>query len=92
MTHSVEAEDMSAKAKTTTILVNARKRAVRPGKISFEELLALAFETPPTGPQVAFTVSYRNGPRPRPEGSLLPGQSVHIIEGMTFNVTATDKS
>src|SRR3546814_7377380 len=60
--------------------------------ISFEELVALAFPQPPTGPQVCFTVSYRKGPPPRPEGSLLPGQSVHVIEGMTFHVTATDKS
>jgi hypothetical protein len=92
MTKPVEAEPGLAKSHTISILINARKRQVRPGNISFEELIALAFETPPSGPQVSFTVSYRNGPRPRPEGSLLPGQSVHIIEGMTFNVTATDKS
>lgn len=75
-----------------TIRVNSRKRQVQPGTISFEELIKLAFETPPSGPNVAFTVSYRKGPPPRPEGSLLPGQSVHVIEGMVFHVTATDKS
>lgn len=74
------------------IVVNGRRREVKPGKISFEELIALAFPTPPSGPQVSFTVSYRKGPPARPEGSLLPGQSVHVIEGMTFNVSATDKS
>src|SRR3546814_4196644 len=77
---------------TVHILVNAREHVVGPGTISFEELVALAFPQPPTGPQVCFTVSYRKGPPPRPEGSLLPGQSVHVIEGMTFHVTATDKS
>lgn len=75
-----------------SILVNARRREVKPGTISFEQLVALAFPTPPTGAQVAFTVSYRKGPPPRPEGSLVPGQSIHVIEGMTFHVTATDKS
>lgn len=74
------------------IIVNGRPREVKPGKISFEELIGLAFPTPPTGPNVSFTVSYRKGPPAHPEGSILPGQSVHVIEGMTFNVSATDKS
>lgn len=78
--------------KTVTIVINARKREVEPGKISFEHLISLAFPVPPTGPNVAFTVSWRKGPPNKPEGSLLPGQSVHVVEGMTFNVTATDKS
>lgn len=78
--------------KTITIIVNARKHQVKPGTISFEELLLLAFAAAPSGPNVCFTVSYRKGPKPHPEGSLLPGQSVHVIEGMTFHVTATDKS
>lgn len=75
-----------------TILVNARPREVEPGLISFEHLIALAFAEPPTGPQVSFTMSYRKGPADRPEGSLIPGQSVTVVQGMTFNVTATDKS
>jgi hypothetical protein len=78
--------------KTITIIVNARKHQVKPGTISFEELLVLAFAAAPSGPNVCFTVSYRKGPKTHPEGSLLPGQSVHVIEGMTFHVTATDKS
>jgi hypothetical protein len=75
-----------------TILVNARAREVEPGPISFERLIALAFTEPPSGPQVSFTVSFRKGPPSRPEGSLLAGQSVDVVQGMTFNVTATDKS
>lgn len=78
--------------KLIRVVVNGRPREVKPGEISFEQLILLAFPTPPSGPQVSFTVSYRKGPASRPEGSLLPGQSVHVIEGMTFNVSATDKS
>lgn len=77
---------------TLKILVNARKREVEAGSISFEELIRLAFPTPPSGPNIAFTVSYRKGPASRPEGSLLPGQSVELVKGMVFHVTATDKS
>jgi hypothetical protein len=75
-----------------TILVNARAREVEPVPISFEQLIALAFPEPPTGPQVSFTVSFRKGPPKRPEGSLLSGQFVNVVQGMTFHVTATDKS
>ncbi|MGY2733606.1 multiubiquitin domain-containing protein [Sphingomonas sp. UYP23] len=74
------------------IVLNGRMREVDPGEIRFEQLVALAFPVPPAGQNVSLTVSYRKGPPSRPEGSLLPGQSVHVIDGMTFNVTATDKS
>ena len=91
--HGVERiRSRKKKSPLITILVNARPREVEPGLISFERLIALAFAEPPTGPQVSFTVSYRRGPADRPEGSLLPGQSVTVVQGMTFNVTATDKS
>ncbi len=80
------------KPRLVIILVNARPREVEPGPISFEELISLAFPEPPTGPQVSFTVSFRKGPSKRPEGSLLAGQSVNVVQGMTFHVTATDKS
>lgn len=75
-----------------TIRVNSRRREVEPGAISFEQLVALAFQSPPSGPNVAFTVSWRKGPADRPEGSLVSGQSVDVVEGMTFHFTATDKS
>lgn len=91
--HGVEhVRSRQAQPRLVTILVNGRKREVEPGRISFEELIALAFPAPPTGAQVSFTVSYRKGPATHPEGSLLPNQSVHVVEGMTFHVTATDKS
>jgi len=91
--HGVERiRSRKKKPPLVTILVNARPREVEPGLISFERLIALAFAEPPTGPQVSFTVSYRKGPADRPEGSLIPGQSVTVVQGMIFNVTATDKS
>ncbi len=78
--------------KTIKIIVNAREREVKKGKISFEELIALAFEVPPVGAQICLTVSFRKGPPKRPEGSLVKGETVRVVEGMVFNVTATDKS
>ena len=77
---------------TITIIVNTRPKTVSVRRLTFSELVALAFETPPTGENVSFTVSYRKGPKRRTEGSLLEGDSIRIKEGMVFNVSATDKS
>jgi len=74
------------------IIVNGQKKTVAKRALSFSEIVALAFETPPAGQNVIFTVTYRKGPEPKPAGTLIPGESVHIKEGMIFNVTATDKS
>jgi hypothetical protein len=75
-----------------TIIVNGRPKVVDRGDLSFAEVIALAFETPPTGPNVIFTVTYRKGGGKKHEGTLIAGESVRIREGMIFNVTATDKS
>lgn len=54
--------------------------------------MALAFENPPTGPNIVFTITYRRGHGDKPEGTLVEGGTVRIKDGMIFNVTATDKS
>jgi hypothetical protein len=52
----------------------------------------LAFNPVPTGPNIVFTVTFRKGPLENPEGTLTPGETVEIKDGMIFDVTATDKS
>jgi Multiubiquitin len=74
------------------IIVNARQKVVTQKVLSFAQIVALAFDNPPTAPNLMFTVTYRNVPRQNPEGSLLEGQSVKIKDKMVFNVTPTDKS
>lgn len=79
--------------KDVTIIVNGREKVV-PGKeeLSFAEIVALAFDNPPTGPNIVFTITYRRGHGNKPEGTLVEGETVKIKDGMIFNVTATDKS
>jgi hypothetical protein len=74
------------------IIVNARPKVVTERVLSFDQIVKLAFEKPPSGPNIMFTVTYRNGPPKNPEGTLLEGQSVRIKDKMVFNVTPTDKS
>jgi hypothetical protein len=75
-----------------TIIVNGRKKVVTAKELSFEEVVALAFENPPSGENVFFTVTYRRGHGQKPEGTLVKGETVKVKDGMIFNVTATDKS
>lgn len=78
--------------KTVSIIVNGRERQVEKGELSFEDIIALAFDPMPTSPNIEFTVTYRRGPKERPQGTLTAGHTVKIKEGMIFNATATDKS
>lgn len=78
--------------KEYTIIVNGRPKVVAKKELSFAEVVALAFDNPPTGPNIVFTITYRRGESNKPEGSLVEGETVKIKDGMIFNVTATDKS
>lgn len=75
-----------------TIVINARERTITDKELTFEQLVALAFPTAPTGENVLFTISFRRGHGNKPEGSLLAGETVKIKDGMVFVVSATDKS
>ncbi len=75
-----------------TIIVNGRRFEVHRGRISFEEVVRLAFPTPPGGGNTIFTVTFKGGCGDRPQGTMVEGDTVTVREGMVFNVTATDKS
>lgn len=79
-------------ARGYTVIVNGRPKKIHQSKVTFMQVVALAFDPVPSGPNWVFTITYRNGPRINPEGTLVEGQSVRIKNGMVFNVTATDKS
>lgn len=81
-----------AMARDFTIIVNGQKKTVTKREVTFDEIVKLAFPTPPTGQNILYTISYEDGPRVNPQGSLKEGGSVKVKDGMIFNVTATDKS
>jgi hypothetical protein len=74
------------------IIVNARRKTVHGRKISFEKVVKLAFPDGPPTPETVYTVAYSNGPPRNPEGKMVPGQTVHIRDGMVFDVTETSRS
>lgn len=78
--------------KTIAIIINGRKVEVAKKILTFEEIVNLAFDgNPMPGPTIVFTVLYNKGEGGK-QGTLLPGDSIKIKEGMVFHVTRTDKS
>lgn len=83
---------VAQKTKHYEVLVNGRAKIVTTDELTFGQILELAFDPVPSGPNWVFTVSYRRGDGHKPEGTLKPGESVKVKDGMIFDVTATDKS
>ena len=80
------------KRRTITVIVNGREKTIDDRVLTFAEVIELAFDDPPSGPQVMFSVTYRRGRGDKPEGTLVDGGQVRAKNQMVFNVTATDKS
>lgn len=85
-------ERFETRLRRVKIIVNGRRKVVPLQPISFEAVVRLAFENPPTGDGVQFTVQYARGPEGQPTGSLVEGQTVMVREGMEFDVTSTNRS
>lgn len=77
--------------KQVTITVNTREKIVSKDDLSFDEIVGLAFDPVPAGPNMLLTVTYHRG-QGNKSGDVLPGGSVKVKNGMAFDVTATDLS
>ena len=69
----LKAEQHFYSQKVFTIAVNAQKKEVAETKLSFDEVVKLAFPIPLDGQNIMFTIKYRKGPAVNPKGSLLEG-------------------
>lgn len=78
--------------KAVTVVVNGEPHETVETRLSFDEVVKLAYPVPPTGTCIEFTVTYRDGPPANPKGTLTAGHSVKIKNKMKFDVTATDRS
>lgn len=74
------------------IIVNTREKYIEQRKLSFIELIKLAFPNTVETPDTAYTVSFYKGGGDLPEGTLIEGEKIKLKKGMVFNVSATDKS
>ncbi|MCW5203749.1 multiubiquitin domain-containing protein [Desulfobulbus sp. US4] len=76
--------------KTTIIIVNGRQREFVGQKISYSQVVQLAFPDDQSNSNIEYTVAFAN-PHGK-DGTLVNGQDVHVKEGMIFNVTKTNRS
>ncbi|WP_338467636.1 multiubiquitin domain-containing protein [Novosphingobium sp. ZN18A2] len=77
-------------AKTVDIEVNDTTHTVPKGKISFDELVKLAFGVG-ANPADGYRISYDRG-HGNASAKLKPGGSIEVVEGMDFTVTGTGQS
>jgi hypothetical protein len=74
------------------IIVNSRPDPVPEARVTFEQVVHLAFPGP-HGPNIVFAVTYRHAESRPHAGELGPGGAVEVKhKGTIFNVTKTDKS
>lgn len=79
--------------KTVTIYVEGTEHEwPKNGQITYAEVVTLEVPTYAQHPEITYSVTYRNGQGNKPEGTLSPGGSVKVKEGMIFNVSETGQS
>ena len=74
------------------IIVNGTPEVVHDNELTFEQVVALAFPTPPTGQDIHYIVTYYNGAGRPPDGELTKGEAVKVKDGTVFNATYHDRS
>jgi hypothetical protein len=75
---------------TYHIAVNGVAEVWHRHKITYEEVVKLAFPNGPFGGDIRYSVTWTKPDGQ--EGPLRQGQSVDVVEDMTFDVRNTDKS
>lgn len=88
--NNIHADHAPGQNKVTMVIINGRQREVSGHKISYSQLVQLAFPDDQKSETIEYTVDYSN-PHGK-DGSLVDGEEVHIKEGMIFNVTKTNRS
>jgi len=76
--------------KSSMIIINGRQREVSGQRISYTQVVQLAFPDDQANEAIEYTVAYAN-PHGN-DGTLVNGQDIHIKEGMIFNVSKTNRS
>lgn len=81
----------SGKENSIEIIVNGEVKVITFKKITYWQLVELAFGNINSNPNTIYTVTYIKG-HGNQRGSLVDGDEVTVRKGMIFNVTATNKS
>lgn len=83
---------MEYEKKTVTIVVEGTEHQWPKEAISHTEVVTLEVPDYAQHPEITYSVTYKRGQGNKPEGTLVPGGSVKVKEGMVFNVSETGQS
>lgn len=89
---NTEAKEANPDRRAFEIVINGEQHVVSEHRLTFEDIVRLAFEDAIFNDDVVYTVTYKRGPQQNREGSLIGGESVFLNNGMIFNAKRTDKS
>ena len=78
--------------KTVTIIVEATPHEWPKGEITYEEVVTLEVPDYTPSSNITYSVGYERGRGNKPEGTMSPGDSVKVKEGMIFRVSETGQS
>jgi len=85
-------ENKSDEFKEFTIIVNAREKQWLQKRISFKQVVVLAFGLVESNNNTTYTVTYAKGDNNKPEGIIVQGDEVKVKNEMRFKVTQTSRS
>lgn len=83
---------MEEKKKSVTIYVESTPHEWPKGEIAYAEVVTLEVPDYPQHPEITYSITYSRGHGNKPEGTLSPGGTVKVKEGMRFNVSETGQS
>ena len=86
------ANEENYKKKTVTIVIDGTPHEVEKDDMTYVDIVTLADPEYPQHPDTTYSVTYKRGHGNKPEGTLSPGGSVKIKDGMAFNVSRTGQS
>lgn len=78
--------------KLVTIIVEGTPHEWPKGEISYAEVVTLEVPDYAQHPEITYSVKYVRGHGNKPEGTLSPGGTTKVKEGMIFSVSETGQS
>ena len=78
--------------KTVTIVVEGTEHEWPKDEIGYAEVVTLEVPDFAQHPEITYSVRYKRGHGTKPEGTLVPGATVKVKDGMIFNVSETGQS
>ena len=75
-----------ASEKELHIVVNGKAKKIDHALLGFDEVVKLAYPTPPAQGDIVYTVTFHNADQEPKNDSLVAGQTVKVHNGTSFDV------